>query len=454
MIFDAEVRDDYTLRTSWDLELHLGLSSSPTEATPPYRESAPAEPPVSISREGIIGTSRRSLIVGYAVVVFLYWMALYLYAPTLPTYAKTKTQDLALVGVILSMYGFWQMVIRLPVGIAADWLGRRKPFIIGGLILVGAGAAIMGVARGWEGLLIGRAITGLSAATWVPLVVIFSALFPPGEAVRASALLTLVGLIAQVVATSTTGWLNGRGGYSLAFYLAAGVAVVAVVLVSLLKEVHPARNGERKQPSAASVRRLITRRDVLLPSLLGAVAQFTNWATTFGFLPILAQGMGASDVQIGMLVSMDLVCMMLGSLTANATAGRIGGRRLVYASFAILAAGAAGTALSQSLQLLFVAQALIGLGTGISYSVLMGMSIEHVADAERTTAMGLHQSVYAAGMFAGPWLGGLLASALGVRPMFAATAVATLTLGLLGTSLLRSRPELSSPSRVPEQPQG
>jgi MFS family permease len=69
----------------------------------------------------------------------------------------------------------------------------------------------------------------------------------------------------------------------------------------------------------------------------------------------------------------------------------------------------------------------------------MGMSIEYVRDAERTTAMGLHQSVYAAGMFAGPWLGGLLASALGVQTMFAVTAAASLTLGLLGTSLLRDR---------------
>jgi MFS family permease len=399
------------------------------------------------------GQNRRFLIIGYAAVVFLYWMALYLYAPTLPTYAKTKTADLALVGVILSMYGFWQMVIRLPVGIAADWLGRRKPFIIGGLILVGAGAAVMGLARGWEGLLIGRAITGLSAATWVPLVVIFSALFPPGEAVKASALLTLVGLVGQVVATSATGWLNGRGGYSLAFYLAAGVAALAVALVIPLREVRPAGYSPRR-PSASSVKRLITRRDVLLPSLLGAVAQFANWATTFGFLPILAQGLAASDVQIGMLVSLDLVCMTLGSLTANATAGRISGRRLVYASFAILAAGATGTAMSQSLPLLFAAQALIGLGTGISYSVLMGMSIEYVVDSERTTAMGLHQSVYAAGMFAGPWLGGLLASTMGVRPMFAVTAVATLTLGLVGTSLLRSPPASSTQSPVPEQVQG
>jgi MFS family permease len=383
--------------------------------------------------------SRRILLIGYGVVSFLYWMALYLYSPTLPTYAKTKTQDLALVGVILSMYGFWQMVIRLPVGIAADWLGRRKPFIIGGLILVGTGAVVMGVAQDWQGLLIGRAITGLAAATWVPLVVIFSALFDPLEAVKAAALLNVVGSIARIIATSVTGSLNQLGGYSLAFFLAAGVALLAVVLTIPLQEVRQAGRGERKPPSPSSVKVLVTRRDVLLPGLLSAVAQFTNWATTFGFLPILAQGMSVSDVTISLLVSINLVFLTLGNLAASAAAGRIGGLRIVYASFVVLSAGVAGTAIAHTVQMLFVSQALIGLGTGLGYPVLMGMSIERVVDDERTTAMGLHQSVYAAGMFAGPWLGGILASAMGVQPMFAATAAASLALGLLGTSMLRVR---------------
>jgi DHA1 family multidrug resistance protein-like MFS transporter len=59
-----------------------------------------------------------------------------------------------------------------------------------------------------------------------------------------------------------------------------------------------------------------------------------------------------------------------------------------------------------------------------------------VADAERTTAMGLHQAVYAIGMFGGPWLSGLLADAMGIRPMFGVTAFLCLALGLLMTRWL------------------
>jgi MFS family permease len=66
----------------------------------------------------------------------------------------------------------------------------------------------------------------------------------------------------------------------------------------------------------------------------------------------------------------------------------------------------------------------------------MGMSIQRVADAERATAMGLHQAVYAIGMFGGPWLSGILADAIGIQPMFGVTAAACLVLGVLGTHWL------------------
>jgi MFS family permease len=379
--------------------------------------------------------SRRLTITLYATAVFLYWMALYLYVPTLPTYAQGKSDSLALVGVVLSMYGLWQAIIRLPLGITADWLGWRKPFIVVGFVLAGLGAWMMGVAKGVNELIVGRAVTGLAAGTWVPLVVVFSSLFPPDEAVRASAMLTLVGSVGRVLATGVTGSLNELGGYSLAFFLATGAAVLAILIVLPARE----RRRSSQRPSVGGIRRLISRPDVLLPSLLSAVNQYANYAVTYGFLPILAEQLGATDVTKSMLVSMYIGVTTLGNLVAMSIVSRIGAQRLVYLAFLLLFAGIGGAAIVPSLALLFVAQFCIGLSSGVAYPVLMGLSIRYVADAERTTAMGLHQAVYAIGMFAGPWLGGLLADAIDIRPMFGVTAFFCLALGVLVNRGLASR---------------
>jgi MFS family permease len=380
-------------------------------------------------------TSRRLMITLYAIAVFLYWMALYLYMPTLPTYVQSKSDNLALVGIVLSMYGLWQAIIRLPLGIAADWLGRRKPFIVVGFALAGLGAWIMGAADGANGLIVGRAVTGLAAGTWVPLVVVFSGLFPPDEAVRAAAMLNLVGSVGRVLAAGVTGSLNELGGYSLAFFLAAGTAVLAVFIVLLTRE----ERRPPQRPSMTSIGVLATRSDVLLPSLLAALSQYANWTTTFGFMPILAKQMGATDVTQSMLMSMHIGVVVLGNFLTTVIVRRVGAGRLVYLGFVLLSAGIGGAALALSLPLLFVAQFCIGLAQGISYPVLMGMSIQYVADAERATAMGLHQAVYAVGMFGGPWLSGLLADAMGIRPMFGVTAFVCLALALLVTRWLTEK---------------
>lgn len=74
------------------------------------------------------------------------------------------------------------------------------------------------------------------------------------------------------------------------------------------------------------------------------------------------------------------------------------------------------------------------MGTGTP--ILMGMSIQKVQPSDRATAMGLHQGVYAIGMFAGPWLSGIMADAMGIQPMFAVTAGLCLAFGLIGLKFL------------------
>ena len=275
-------------------------------------------------------TASRAAVIRLSVVVFLYWAGLYFYVPTLPNYVQSKTTSLVLVGTILSMYGLWQMLVRLPLGIAVDWVGRRKPFIIIGLVLVGAGAWMMGTADAAQGILIGRAITGLAAAAWVPLVVAFSRLFPPADAVRASAILTTIGAGGRIMATLSNGPLNNIGGYPLAFTVATGFAAVALLIAATT----PEKPLPPRKPSVSGIGRLVTRRDVLLPSLLSAVAQYANWASTFGFLPILAKNLQASDVTVSTLVSLNIFLGLLGNLAATTLVRRMGARRLSYAAFA------------------------------------------------------------------------------------------------------------------------
>lgn len=390
----------------------------------------PDAQPAAAPAAGAAATTRSRLAIFlYGAVALLYWASLFTYVPTLPTYAATLTPDLALIGTIMSMYGLWQAIIRLPVGIASDRIGWRKPFIIGGLALSAVGAIVMASAQSPQALLVGRSITGLAAATWVPLTVVFSALYPPEQAVRATTLLTLMSAIARLLATASNGPLNGIRGYGLAFFVAAILAVIAILAVMPAAE----KRTPPKSMTAKSIGQLAIRQDVLLPSWLSAIAHYVLMGLVYGFVPLLAEQLGASSWVVSNLSVIHLAVFTPSVLAATFLLRKFRLRPILIVSFVLIALGVACGAVATSVGWLLAVQVFVGIGYGVSYPILLGMSIEQVDSPQRATAMGVHQSVYSIGMFAGPWLSGILAASMGLKPMFAVTAIASLVLGVLGS---------------------
>ena len=91
-------------------------------------------------------TMNRGRIPALFGAAVLYFVALYAYVPGLPAYVAERTSSLAAVGVVLSMYGLWMAVLRMPLGIVTDATGRTKPYLVGGVLLAGAGAGLGGAA--------------------------------------------------------------------------------------------------------------------------------------------------------------------------------------------------------------------------------------------------------------------------------------------------------------------
>jgi MFS family permease len=354
--------------------------------------------------------------------VFLFWLAHYIYMPTLPEYLWSKTGSLVQVGTVLSMYGLWQAIVRFPLGRLVDLVGRRKLFILCGTALAGIGALALWWASGYGGLIVARSLVGVSMGTWVLQVVVFSAFYPPGEAVRAGAILTLVTSLAKLLGTSATGFLNSLGGYALAFYVSGSSIALALLMLLPLADPAPAVTATR----SGVLRHLLRKKTVTIPSVMAIINQFINFSVTFGFLPILAGQLGADDVVKSMLVSTNIAALILGNLLLTTFAKKTHPVHLLIVSFGLFTVGVAGTALAPRLGWLFVLQSLLGLAHGIGYPTLIGLTIREVEQGQRATAMGLHQTVYALGMFAGPGLSGLLADRTGIRFTFAVIAAGCL----------------------------
>ena len=357
--------------------------------------------------------TRRTQVIFYILSVFAYWASLYFYVPTLSVYSEEVTRDLSVVGTIISMYGLWQAVARYPLGILSDLVGRRKIFIILGFLASAVGAFVMMNANGKWGLIFGRGITGLSAAVWVLVIVGFASLFPPETAVKMTAMMNIVNAFGRALATGTNGLLNDLGGYDLAFTVAIIFSMLAILFFLPIKD--PKR--EPRKPDLKALWKLSSRPDVILPALLSALLQIVSTAAMFTFVPIIARGFGASDTTISLMTMMNVFIGVLGNLLISFLTSRIGNRPVLLGGLSLTAVGVILIATSTNYPVLFGAMFFLGLGW-TTISILMGMSIRYVREEDRSTAMGLHQSVYGFGMFFGPFLSGYIAEAIGVHEVF------------------------------------
>jgi predicted MFS family arabinose efflux permease len=286
-------------------------------------------------------------------------------------------------------------------------------------------------AQGAAGLIIGRGITGLAAATWVLLMVGFSSLLPPDRAVQAAAVLNIVNSFGRTLATGITGTLNQLGGYGLAFKVSIGASILAALLFLPVRD--PVR--PRRKPNLRAIGRLSTGPDVLIPSLVAAIVQFASWAAVFGFLPIIARNYGATDNQLSMMSMLNILVGVGGNFLITLVVRRTGSKPVLLVGITLIGLSMALIATASALWMLFAATMVLGLGW-VSISTLMGLSIRYVPEEDRSTAMGLHQSIYGFGMFLGPYLSGFMAEAWGVQPMFWVLMAVVLVGGYAGTFVI------------------
>lgn len=361
--------------------------------------------------------------------IALFWGSLYVYYPILAPYAKVLGANLAQVGLIVGSYGLTQAILRIPLGLYADWRGIRKPIALLGCAVSLVGAVGLALARTPEQVFWFRALTGVAAATWVASSVMLAGYFPPRRAVRASSLAVFLTAAGQVFGTSAGGLLADRWGWRAPFLVAAGVAFLGGVVVAQVAE--PPSLATREPATLGQIVGYARSRQLLLASLAAALLQYVSTATTGGFVPLYAQSLGASPAQLGWVTTVMWVGHGLGAALVGILVERLGERRLLLLGALVMVATTLAVPFCGSVLLLIGLRAAYGLGAGSILPVLMGLSIKFVREEGRAAAMGFYQAVYGVGMFVGPSLSGLLADRWGTAAVFWSGASVSLGVGLL-----------------------
>jgi len=377
--------------------------------------------------EGVVALSEAERRRGVFLVTgatFALWLSLYFYVPFLPLKALELGASNTVIGLVIASYAIAQVALRVPVGVGADLIGRRRPFAVLALAAAAGGALWLALAPSPLSMFFARTLTGVAGAGWVAVSVLYSSYFTTAETGRGMSRLMFVNGLGLVLATFTGGIIAEIWGTTVTFYAGVALGVIGTVMLLLAPE-PPVPD---RQPYSRATFIEVARNPLLLVvSVIAITTQFVSFATSFGFVPVYAESIGASDSTVGYLTTVMFAMSMVGTVATPWLVRAFGYRGTVIFSAVAVAVGAGVVPLLDDVVLLGVSQAINGIGRGAMNAALITLSVLAVAPAQRATAMGVYQAIYAIGMLAGPILAGTIADGISIDAVFYVCAFVSMT---------------------------
>ena len=380
---------------------------------------------------------RSSILLSY-LCTLLFWGAVYICMAILTPYTKHVSGSLQAAGLVMGAYGLSQMILRIPLGVLSDRWRRRKPFILLGFIFDGlSNLGLILSGNAWM-LFLSVFTAGVAASIWVPFTVLFSSYFPAGQMAHSMSMLMGFSRLSQIISTYAGGAIAENWGWTAPFYVGGVLSVLGLLLANGLAEVRPQKSPALTLQSVFQVGR---NRMLLTASFLAILMQSANFSSAYGFTPILAQQLGASKEDLGILLFFYLFPNTLATLLSGTIIRRyLAERFILIAGFLLISIALFTTPLVDRLSLLKIIQAVNGVGIGLLFPLLMSLAIQSVPREQQATAMGFFQSLYAIGMTLGPILSGIFAQKIGLSSVFVLNGL----MGLAGAAFSFYRVPLRS----------
>ena len=173
-----------------------------------------------------------------------------------------------------------------------------------------------------------------------------------------------------------------------------------------------------------AVRAILSDRSV---AAVIALALFLNLGTgvVLPILPLFARSFGVDYGQAGLLVGAFYFARLLSDLASSAIVNRLGVRRSAGSGLLLLAVGALLTGLSPSFWVAVICWASAGAGAGIVFAAMYNALIRGVDRSRMARALSLFYGAFNGGVVAGGFVGGVVASRLGLAaPLFCLAGIA------------------------------
>lgn len=334
---------------------------------------------------------------------FSVFLAHHVSRPLIPLYLITFGASSTVIGAVMAVFTITATVMRVPVGLLIDRLGR-KPFLLYGAAIFSVGNLGYIWAPSIALIIPCRILHGLGWTGCTSAVTTIAAdIVPPARRGEMMGYAGMASSLAGAVGPVLGFALFHRFGYPGVF-LGAGVFLFLAFFAGL-----PLAEPERAKPVRDEGSRwldTVAVKETLHPAIAVAFLSFGHGGI-LTFLPIHALQLGMANP--GIWFGVYAVCILLSRPIAGPLSDRVSRRAVILPGLSLNIAGIMILAMAPSPNWLLGAAIVGGFGTGAAQPALMTVAVDQSAPERRGQSLAQFQLFYDLGIGVGSLsLGALL----------------------------------------------
>jgi MFS family permease len=138
--------------------------------------------------------------------------------------------ETVLVGLLISLFGLVNSALQPLMGAVTDRVSRRKPFIMGGLLLMGLGTLAFAFAHQFVSLVLIRALQGIGVALTIPAsLALMAAATEKRTRGGSMGIYTTMRMVGFAIGPLLGGFLHVQFGFTAAFYMASAFSMMTTL---------------------------------------------------------------------------------------------------------------------------------------------------------------------------------------------------------------------------------
>ncbi len=363
-------------------------------------------------------------------------------ATNLPAYAQAIGVGAFVIGLLIAVYDFAELLAKPLAGFIADRSDMKLTLLAGlGIFILGS---LLFLVINPKLLLLVRFVQGLGAAALSTVsITLVAKYFETGRG-KAFGVYNAIKGAGYVIAPALGGFLIHGYSFSMIFIVSAEVGAVALILTLFLPDEVTKSGALEHDDDDITLRQLflIFKEPRLLPTYAVIVINMFMVGILFGFLPVYLYSIGYAPLQSGTTVSVATFSYLLVQPLSGYLADKTSIRLTVLVGMTLAAVAIILTTFTTGAFLVVVIIA-AGIGVGTVWTNCDAL-VGALADKKQLGAsMGAAQSFKEFGDMVGPLLVGLVTQYFGVRAGFVSCGA----IALLALVLLRGVPS-SQVSRI------